>query len=63
MSDIQAIIRKTVTVAATFTGTPSPEERKIMKAAGAEYKNGQWVRSISESGIVDEKEAAKLFAA
>lgn len=63
MSTIQAIVRRTYTVAATFTGVPSPEERKSLKASGAEFKNGQWVRSHSESVIVDEKDAAKLFAA
>jgi hypothetical protein len=64
MSDpIQAIVRKTVTIAATFTGVPSPEDRARLRAAGAVYKNGQWVRSRSESVIVDEKDAAKLFEA
>lgn len=59
---IQAIVRRTTTVAATFTGVPSPEERKALKAAGAEFKNGQWVRSESESVIIDGSEVAKVFA-
>jgi hypothetical protein len=63
MSNIQAIVRKTVIITATFTGVPSPEERTTMKAANAEFKNGHWVRSVSESVLVDEKDAAKLFAA
>lgn len=63
MSNIQAIVRKTVTIAATFTGKPSLEERNAMKAGNAEFKNGQWVRTVSESVLVDEKDAAKLFAA
>ncbi len=62
MSTIQAIVRKTVTVAATFTGVPSPEERKALKASGAEFKNGQWVRSESESVIIDGSEVPKVFA-
>lgn len=60
---IQAIVRKTTTVAATYTGVPSMEERQMLKSAGAVFKNGQWVRSTSESMIVDGKDAAKLFAA
>jgi hypothetical protein len=59
---IKAIVRKTVTIAATFTGIPSPEERKAMKAAGAEFKNGQWVRSESESVIIEGSEVPKVFA-
>ena len=43
----QAIIRTSYTVAATFTGVPTIEERKALKASGAEYRNGQWVRTIS----------------
>ena len=59
----QTIVRKVVTVAATFTSRPSLETIKALKAAGAEYSNGQWVRSVPEGVVVDEKDAAKLFAA
>ena len=59
----KAIVRKSYTVAATFTGIPSAEERAKLKAQGAEFKNGQWVRTITESDIFDESEVAKLFAA
>jgi hypothetical protein len=63
MSDpIQAIVRRSITIAATFTGIPSPEDRKALKAAGAEFKNGQWVRTESESVIIDGSEVAKVFA-
>ncbi len=59
---LQAIVRRTTTVAATFTGIPSPEERKALKASGAEFKNGQWVRTESESAIIDGSEVSKVFA-
>lgn len=58
---IQAIVRRTTTIAATFTGVPTPEERKAMKATGAEYKNGQWVRTESESVIIAGSEVPKVF--
>lgn len=59
----QAIVRKITTVVATFTNKPSTETIKALKEAGAEYKNGQWVRSVPEGVNVDEKDAAKVFAA
>ncbi len=61
MSTNQAIVRKVYTVAATFTGKPTEEERRKLKAAGAEFKNGQWVRTASDAVVVDESEVAKLF--
>ena len=60
---IQAIIRTSYTVAATFTGVPTVEERKSLKASGAEFRNGQWVRTISESKVVDAADAVAAFAA
>jgi hypothetical protein len=60
---IQAIVRKTTTVAATFTGVPTKAERDKLKAEGAGFKNGQWVRSVSESVICNEAEVATHFAA
>ncbi len=62
MSNIQAIVRRSTTVAATFTGVPTPEDRKALKAAGAEFKNGQWVRTESESVIIDGADVPKVFA-
>lgn len=62
MSNIQAIVRRSTTIAATFTGVPTPEERKAMKAAGAEFKSGQWVRTESESAIIDGSEVPKVFS-
>lgn len=59
----QAIIRKVTIIAATCTGKPSPETIKALKATGAEFKNGQWIHRTSPDGvIVDEKDAAKVFA-
>jgi hypothetical protein len=60
---IQAIVRRSYTVTATFTGTPTPEERKAMKAAGAEFKNGQWVKYSSQSEILEAPAASAAFAA
>jgi len=59
---IQAIVRRSYTVTATFTGVPTPEERKALKAAGAEYRNGQWVKNTSTSDIVGSTEAVTHFA-
>lgn len=58
---IQAIIRRSYTVTATFTGVPTPEERKALKAAGGEFKNGQWVRNNADSRVVDAAEAVASF--
>jgi hypothetical protein len=63
MSQLQAIVRKTVIVSATYTDVPSFEERTRLKAQGAIFKNGNWVRNISESVIVDALEVPKHFAA
>jgi hypothetical protein len=60
---IQAIVRRSYTVTATFTGVPTPEERKALKAAGAEFRNGQWVKNNAESVILDAADAVKLVTA
>lgn len=60
---VQAIVRQTTTVAATFTGTPSIELRKQMKTNGYDYRNGQWFKSETVSHIVNEAEAAQYLAA
>ena len=62
-TQLQAIVRRTTTVAITFTGIPSLDERKAMKSQGAEFKNGQWVRSVSDSEILNSPEAVKAFFA
>lgn len=59
---VQAIIRRSYTTTATFTGVPTPEERAALKKAGAEFRNGQWVRTQAESLIVDAAEAVAAFA-
>lgn len=63
MSTIQAIVRNPSTVAATFTGKPSDAARERMKRAGAEFKNGQWVLTMSPSALVGEEDAVKAFEA
>lgn len=60
---IQAIVRRSYTVTATFTGVPTPEERKALKAAEGEFRNGQWVKNTAESVILDSADAVKLFTA
>ena len=60
---LQAIIRKSHTVTATFTGAPTPEQRAALKKSGAEFKNGQWVRTQAESRIVDADDAVAAFTA
>lgn len=60
---LQAIVRRTVTVSATYTGVPSPAEREKLKAQGAEFKSGQWVRSRSVSDIVGENDVIAYFNA
>ena len=62
-NEVQAIIRRPSTVAATFSGVPSEASRRRMKEAGAEFKNGQWVLTTSDSGLVSEEEAVKAFEA
>jgi hypothetical protein len=62
MSNLQAIVRKSSTVAVTFAGIPDPELRKAMKAQRAEFKNGQWVRTQSESVVVDAADVSQHFA-
>lgn len=57
----QAIIRRSLTVTATFTGAPTPEQRAALKKSGAEFRNGQWVRTQAESLIVDGAEAVAAF--
>ena len=34
-----------------------------MKAAGAEFKNGQWVLSVNESNLGSEEDAVRAFEA
>lgn len=60
---VQAIIRRPSTVAATFTGKPGEATRARMKAAGAEFKNGQWVLSMNESSLGSEEDAVRAFEA
>lgn len=65
---IQALLMKPVSVYATFNGKPSESARKRMVAAGGEYKNGRWTRTLNleNSGnvtgkIVSEEDAVKAF--
>ena len=58
---IQAIIRQSFTITATFTGAPTPEQRAALKAAGAEFKNGAWVRNQAKTDLVDVPEALAAF--
>lgn len=60
---LQAIVRQSYTVTATFTGAPTAEQRAALKKAGAEFKNGQWVRTQAESRIVDADNAVASFTA
>lgn len=62
-NQLQAIIRRPSTVAATFTGKPSDSARERMKAAGAEFKNGQWVLTVNETSLGSEEDAVKAFEA
>jgi hypothetical protein len=63
MSNNQAIVRKSYTTSATFTGVPSVELRKKMVADGFKFKNGHWYRHASDSVVVGESEVAKQLAA
>ena len=60
---IQAIIRQSYTQTATFTGVPSPEQRAALKRSGAEFRNGQWVKTQADSRIVDAADAVAAFIA
>jgi hypothetical protein len=60
---IQAIITKTVTTTATFSGKPDESMRKRLVAAGYKFDKGRWFRSESESQIVSEAEVSKNFVA
>lgn len=63
MSQIQSIIRKTFTEALTFTGKPTSETIKLLKASGFKYENGNWYRSQTDSRLIVESEVATNVAA
>lgn len=63
MSNIQAIIRRPSTVCATFTGKPSQEIRTRMKATGAQFQDGQWILTVTETNLGTEEDAVKAFEA
>ena len=52
MSNIQAIVRKSNTVAMTFTSKPDLGLIQRLKTAGYKYENGNWFKSQSDSQLV-----------
>ena len=54
---LQALVRHTYTTTVEFVGTPSPEQRKAIKAAGYDYDKGRWVKHQSPSDVVDAAQA------
>ena len=48
-----AIVRHSVITSVTFSHRPTPEQRAALKQYGAEYRNGQWIRSQVSTGSTD----------
>lgn len=67
-SQIQAMMMKPLSLFATFNDVPSKGARSRMLAAGAEYRNGRWVRTIHLEGkgevkgkVASEEEVVRAF--
>jgi hypothetical protein len=58
---LQAIITKTVTSTATFSGKPDEAMRKRLIDTGYKFDKGRWYRSDTESQVVNESEIAQRF--
>ena len=66
MSDkqpVQAIFQTRYTQIATSAGVPSKETRQALAKYGFEYRNGNWIKSESNSSVVTETEVAQQVAA
>lgn len=60
---LQALIRHSVTTTVEFVGTPMPEQRNALKAAGYDFDKGRWVKHKMESEVVDAQEAVNRATA
>ena len=60
-NNTQCIVRRVNMVVATYSGTPSEETRKKLKEKKAVFKNGQWIRHLSDGEMCSEAESLKHF--
>ena len=60
---IQAIVTKSYTVTAKFSGVPDEATRKSLFDQGFRWRNGQWLKNEQQHELVSEEEVAARVAA